>query len=249
MATDLLRTIIVDDEPLAIERLAILCAEIGGIELIGTAQDGETALPLIAERAPDLVLLDIAMPGIDGVSMARMLQGRSPRPQVVFTTAFEGHALDAFDVAATDYLLKPVTVERLSRAFDRVRGAAVRVPAAAQSEIWSEFWVPWRSEMIRIEARSIDRVTAERDYMRLHVGARSHLLHMTARQLERRLDPARFLRIHRSQIVRRDFVERVRRERGGWTIRCLDGTELRVGRRYMAAVRALLDGRAHPVPT
>lgn len=246
MAPDLLRTIIVDDEPLAIERLAILCGEIGGIELVGTAQDGGSALPLIVALDPDLVLLDIAMPGIDGVSMARVLQGRSSRPQVVFTTAFDGYALDAFDVAAIDYLLKPVSVERLSRAFDRVRGAAARFPATVQSEIWSEFWVPWRSEMIRIEALSIDRVTAERDYMRLHVGARSHLLHMTAKQLERRLDPARFLRIHRSQIVRRDFVERVRRDRGGWTIRCRDGVELRVGRRYTAMVRAVLNGHAHP---
>jgi two-component system response regulator AlgR len=239
MTVETLRAIIVDDEPLAIERLAILCGEIGGVELVGTAPDGEAALPLIATQAPDLLLLDIAMPGIDGVSLARALQDRSPRPQVVFTTAFDGYALDAFDVAATDYLLKPVAIDRLRRAFDRVRRALARPPAPDHAEIWSEFWVPWRSEMIRIEARSIDRVTAERDYMRLHVGARSHLLHMTAKQLERRLDPAHFIRIHRSQIVRRDFIERIRRDNGAWLIRCRDGAELRVGRRYMPAARAL----------
>lgn len=239
MTAETLRAIIVDDEPLAIERLAILCAEIGGVDVVGTAHDGEAALPLIEAQAPDLLLLDIAMPGIDGVSLARVLQGRSPRPQVVFTTAFDGYALDAFDVAATDYLLKPVAIHRLRRACDRVRGALARPPVPENAEIWSEFWVPWRSEMIRIEARSIDRVTAERDYMRLHVGAGSYLLHMTAKQLERRLDPAHFLRIHRSQIVRRDFIERIRRENGAWVVRCLDGAELRVGRRYMPAARAL----------
>ena len=104
---------IVDDEPLAVERLQILCAGTEGVSLIGTASDGEAALRLVEALSPDLLLLDISMPGMDGMSVARVLEGKAARPAVIFCTAFDQFAVAAFDVAAVDYLLKPVTQERL----------------------------------------------------------------------------------------------------------------------------------------
>src|SRR5688572_27753471 len=165
-----LRTLVVDDEPLAIERLQILCAQEPGIDLVGTATDGEAALRLVEALAPDLLLLDIAMPGLDGMAVARALEGRVQRPAIIFCTAFDQFAVAAFDVAAIDYLLKPVAPERLAKAVARAadqRGATPAPSAPAVDHIM-EFWIPHRSEMIRIDACDIDRIEAERDYVRLH---------------------------------------------------------------------------------
>ena len=239
-----LRTLIVDDEPLAIERLQILCAPIAGLSLVGTAADGAGALRLIDSLAPDLLLLDIQMPGMDGMAVARALAGRTARPAVIFVTAFDQFAVAAFDVAAVDYLLKPVEAERLERAIARVRTqleTAPPSPAPAPPSPWiHEFWVPHRAEIIRIAARDIDLIEAERDYMRLHVGPRSFLLHKTITELERRLDPAEFLRLHRSTLVRRDRIARFKHNgSGAWEAQLQDGRWLRVGRSYLANARAM----------
>src|SRR5277367_2031135 len=150
-----LRTLIVDDEPLAIERLQILCSRIAGLSLVGTAADGAGALRLIESLAPDLLLLDIQMPGLDGMAVARALADRASRPALIFVTAFDQFAVAAFDVAAVDYLLKPVEAERLERAVARVRKQIEAAqPAPAISSPWiHEFWVPHRAEIIRIAAR------------------------------------------------------------------------------------------------
>src|SRR5882757_8077047 len=116
-----LTTLIVDDEPLAIERLQILCARMAEISLVGTATDGAAALRLIEALKPDLVLLDIQMAGMDGIALAHALEGRQPRPALIFVTAFDQFAVAAFDVAAVDYLLKPVEARRLERAIARIR--------------------------------------------------------------------------------------------------------------------------------
>jgi two-component system response regulator AlgR len=238
-----LRTLIVDDEPLAVERLQILCAGTDGVSLIGTASDGEAALRLVEALSPDLLLLDISMPGMDGMSVARVLEGKTARPAVIFCTAFDQFAVAAFDVAAVDYLLKPVTQERLAKAVARVAeklGAPATDTAAPASEWAEEFWVPHRSEMIRIAAQDIDLIEAERDYMRLRIGQRSFLLHQTISELERRLDPARFIRLHRSTIVRKDFIAKLQHDRLGSWFACLaDGTEMRIGRTYLPCVKAL----------
>ncbi|MEJ0045508.1 MAG: LytTR family DNA-binding domain-containing protein [Rhodospirillales bacterium] len=204
-APAMLRTLIVDDEPLAVERLQILCARLSNLHLVGTAGDGRAALRLIAALAPDLILLDISMPGLDGMAVARALASAPARPAIIFITAFDEFAVAAFDVAATDYLLKPVALERLERAVTRVRAqlAAPQAPTAAASPFTTEFWVPHRAEIIRIAAADIDLIEAERDYMRLHIGSRSYLLHTTITELENRLDPEQFLRLHRSTIVPR----------------------------------------------
>ena len=237
-----LRTLIVDDEPLAVERLQILCAQTQGIALIGTASDGEAALRLIEALSPELVFLDISMPGLDGLGVAQALEGQVPRPAIVFCTAYDQFAVSAFDVAAVDYLLKPVSPERLSKAVARVT-ETIRSPAAPaiSSGRWTEeFWVPHRSEMIRISACAIDRIEAERDYMRLHVGSRSFLLHQTISALEQKLDPAQFIRLHRSTIVRRDFIAKLHHDKlGTWYASLVDGADVRIGRSFLAAAKAL----------
>lgn len=244
-----IRTMIVDDEPLAIERLQMLCAREPRISLVGTATDGEAALRLIEALKPDLVMLDIAMPLLDGVGVARAVGRMGLRPAIIFVTAFEGFAVEAFDLAAIDYMLKPVAQDRLARSIDRVEIALSKRPAAAIDDQpaaeapadWAdEFWVPHRSELIRVAASQIDRIEAERDYMRLHVGAHSYLLHQTISSLEERLDPQRFVRLHRSHIVRRDHIARLRHDGSGVWFACLaDGGEIRIGRTYLANARTM----------
>ncbi|MDB5396029.1 MAG: LytTR family two component transcriptional regulator [Rhodospirillales bacterium] len=236
-----LRTLLVDDEPLAIERLQILCARVAGLHLVGTASDGAAALRMVEALKPDLLLLDIAIPGLDGMAVARALQGLAPRPAVIFITAFDQFAVAAFDVSAVDYLLKPVAQDRLERAVARVHAQSVSEaePRAAAS-FTRELWVPHRAEMIRIAAREIDLIEAERDYMRLHVGPRSYLLHQTITELARRLDPGMFVRLHRSTIVQRDRIAGLKHDgMGGWTAQMRDGRELRIGRTYLADARAM----------
>jgi len=183
------------------------------------------------------------MPGLDGIDVARALEGRAVRPAVIFVTAFDQFAVAAFDVAAVDYLLKPVTQERLDRAVSRVRSQLVAgraTPSSPPSQWATEFWVPHRAEIIRIAARDIDLVEAERDYMRLHVGARSFLLHQTISELERRLDPAGFVRLHRSTIARRDWIAGFKYDKDGvWLAELSDGRTVRVGRTYIANARAM----------
>jgi two-component system response regulator AlgR len=232
---------VVDDEPLAVERLQLLLARIAGVAVVGTANDGEAALRIAEAVAPDVVLLDIAMPGMDGIDVARALSASAIDPAIVFITAFDNFAVAAFDVAAIDYLMKPVQPERLVRALDRVRahlaGGGHGSARSATAHV-EEFWVPDHSGLVRIAASDIDRVTAERDYMRLHVGPRSWLIHRTIAKLEAELDPALFLRVHRSVILRRDTIHGLYRDESGhWTARLRDSGEQRIGRSYVDEVK------------
>lgn len=245
MAETKLRTLVVDDEPLAIERLQILCAREPAIDLVGTASDGEAALRLVDALEPDLMLLDIAMPGLDGMGVARAIEKRAQKPAIIFCTAFDQFAVAAFDVAAVDYVLKPVAPERLSRAIARVAETLSQTPPrtvqdAAPDPYTREFWIPNRSEMVRIAAQDIDRIDAERDYMRLNVGQRSFLLHQTISELERKLDPDQFIRLHRSTMVRRDRIAKLSHDGlGVWHAILADGAEVRIGRTYLPAARAI----------
>mgnify|MGYP006274236963 CR=1 FL=1 len=240
----LLRAIIVDDEPLAVQRLRILCDGIDGLEVAGTAIDGAGALRLIDEATPDVLLIDIQMPNVDGFAVAHALQERSLRPALIFVTAYDKFAVAAFDVAATDYLLKPVGQERLVRAIGRARAQLDGPPRQASASPWiTEFWVPHRGEITRVMASDIDFIEAERDYMRLYVGARSFMLHQTITELERKLDPDVFMRIHRSVIVRKDRVTALKRTEGGaLEVHLGDGRQLRVGRTYAGDTRAFIRG-------
>lgn len=240
-----LRVLVADDEPLAAERLQVLLSRTKGATLVGTASDGESAVSMAKALEPDALLLDIAMPGLDGIDVARSLASQRPTPAVIFVTAFDQFAVAAFEVAAVDYLMKPVEPDRLQRALDRARDyvdhhRAPSIQAAAQSEWIDEFWASDLSGLVRIAARDVDRVSAERDYMRLHVGRRSWLIHHSMTALEEGLDPSLFVRLHRSAIVRKDFIIGFSRNPSGrWIARLGDGTEQPVGRLYSDRVRAI----------
>jgi two-component system response regulator AlgR len=238
-----MRTVIVDDEPLAVERLKILCAAEPAIEVIATASDGAAALRIAEELSPDLMFLDIGMPKLDGIGVARALSLLPKKPAVIFVTAYDNFAVEAFDLDILDYVLKPVSTSRLSRAIQRA-AAANGVPArsmpAAPGDHASEFWVSHRSELIRVAADDIQRVEAERDYMRLFTAERSYLLHQTIATLEQRLNPERFLRIHRSHIVRRDLITGLRHEGGGvWHALLANDVSMRIGRKYLPDVKRI----------
>lgn len=239
---EVLRTLIVDDEPLAVERLQVICARLEGVTVIGTAADGEAGLRLIEALTPDLVLLDMTMPLTDGLTVARRLGTHSEAPAVIFVTAHDGFAVEAFDLDAVDYVLKPVSPDRLQRAIQRVaarRASGLARPTRA-SRWLDEFWVPHRSELVRIAATDVERIDAERDYVRLHVSGQNFLLLQTITSLEERLDPEQFIRIHRSCILRRDRIAGLRHEGlGVWSAETVDGAVLRIGRTYLANVKKM----------
>ncbi|QPC98722.1 LytR/AlgR family response regulator transcription factor [Qipengyuania soli] len=238
-----LRTLIVDDEPLAVERMQVICSKLDDLAVVGTASDGAQALRLIEALTPDLVLLDMTMPEVDGLSVARKLASQAERPAVVFVTAHDNYAVEAFDLDAVDYVLKPVKPERLERAIKRA--LARRGEEGREDSRWlEELWIPHRSELIRIATSEVGRIDAERDYVRLHVGdgddARTYLLLQTIAGLEKRLDPAKFIRIHRSTILRRDRITGLRHDGlGVWSVEMEDGEALRIGRTYLPKVKAM----------
>lgn len=239
-----LRTIIVDDEPLAVERLEILCNEQPSIEIVGTASDGVAALRIAQQLSPDLMFLDIGMPKMDGINAARALGLMDRKPAIILVTAYDNFAVEAFDLDVVDYVLKPVSSERLGRAIARAEAVIETAPVNnvphTRDNYASEFWVSHRAELIRIAAVDIERIEAERDYMRLHTGQRSYLLHQTISTLEQRLNPDQFQRIHRSHIVRRDLITGLRHEGGGvWHALLGDGLSMRIGRKYLADVKSL----------
>jgi two-component system response regulator AlgR len=247
-----IRFLVVDDEPLAIERLQLLLARIDGVSLAGTALEGAAALRMVDAVSPDAVLLDIAMPGMDGIDVARALAKVAKPPVVIFVTAFDTFAVAAFDVEAVDYVMKPVSHERLARAVERARERiATRGDEPPEgggggggSPHLEEFWVSEARGLVRLSAAEVDRVSAERDYMRLHVGKRSWLINHTIGKLEEELDPARFVRLHRSAIVRKDFVTGLRRdETGRWYAILADGEEQKVGRLYLHNAKGLAGRR------
>jgi two-component system response regulator AlgR len=240
-----LRTLIVDDEPLAVERMQVICARIPHLSVVGTANDGAAALRLIEALHPDLVLLDMTMPEVDGLGVARKLARKDRRPAVIFVTAHDHFAVEAFDLEAVDYVLKPVAPDRLGRAIERALARRGEQPVRASGEWLEELWVPHRSELLRIDVAQVGRIDAERDYVRLHVGengepGRSYLLLQTIAGLEQRLDPGQFIRIHRSTILRKDRIKGLRHDGlGVWSVELDDGQALRIGRTYLPRVKAM----------
>lgn len=239
-----LRTLIVDDEPLAVERIQVICAQLDAINVIGTASDGAAALRLAEALGPDLMLLDMTMPELDGLGVARELAKQDNPPAVIFVTAHDDFAVEAFDLDAIDYVLKPVAADRLERAIERAiarRGAE----RSGEGQWLEELWVPHRSELIRIAVSEVSRIDAERDYVRLYVGesndgGRSYLLLQTIAGLEQRLDPAQFIRIHRSTILRKDRIRGLRHDGlGVWSAELDCGEALRIGRTYLPKVKAM----------
>jgi DNA-binding LytR/AlgR family response regulator len=240
-----LRTLLVDDEPLALERLQVFFRDIAGTEVIGTARDGREAAEAIERLKPDLALLDIQMPEQNGLRVAATLPPED-RPEIIFVTAFEQYAPDAFEVEAADYLLKPVRFDRLWQAVERAKrrkhqrilaGRAEAAPGPHDPAREDGLWVPTRSGAVFVPIESIDWIEAQRDYVMLHTATRSHILRISMRALEDKLDPAQLMRVHRSAFARPANVVEV--QRLGRTINALvlrDGAIVQVGPNYSRAV-------------
>ncbi|MET0398371.1 MAG: LytTR family DNA-binding domain-containing protein [Longimicrobiaceae bacterium] len=253
-----IRSLVVDDEPLARRRVLRLLRGEPDAEVVGSAASGDEAVEAVHALAPDLLLLDVQMPGLDGFGVLDAL-GPEAMPYVVFVTAYDRYALRAFEVHALDYLLKPFDPGRFHRAFGRARerirrretrehrrrligllgdlaarGAGGDEPAAADAP------PPVERLLVRAEGRilflrvgEIDWVGARGNYAELHVGPEAYLVRETMAELEARLDPRRFLRVHRSTIVNLDRVRELRPWFGGdYRVSLLDGTELHLSRLY-----------------
>jgi len=240
--------LLVDDEPAAVERLAALFSQIEGVRVIGSACNGREVAEQIYALKPDLVMLDIQMPGQSGLSVASSLP-LDARPEIIFVTAFEIYAADAFEVEAADYLLKPVRFDRLRQAVERakrrrdLREAAARVTTDAggndhqTDENVSGLWVQVRDGHIRVPLAQIEWIEAAKDYVLLHTELRSHIHRTTMSALETALDPDQLLRVHRSAFVRPARVQKVERVGKGLIALVLkDGVTVPVGPTYVKTV-------------
>lgn len=249
-----LRVLIVDDEPLALDRLRLALNAMDDVTVVGEAVDGHKALELARSTPADLILLDIQMPGQSGLDVARTLTSEQ-RPEVVFVTAFADFAADAFELEAVDYLLKPVREDRLAEAVRRARRrlasrqagetpaplSADAAPEADSTGYEQEFWIKRREGYQRVPVDHIRRIEAARDYALLHTATNTHILRITMSDLERRLDPAQLLRVHRSAFVRTDTVERIERTgQGVMQMHTVDGVVIDVGPSYAKRVAAAL---------
>ncbi|MHB1273742.1 MAG: LytR/AlgR family response regulator transcription factor [Rhodanobacter sp.] len=231
-----MRVLIVDDEPLARARLAALLGECATVEIVGNVGDGETALSAINQLQPDLLLLDVNMPGLDGTALAQRLGDRA-RPQVIFCTAYEAHALKAFELGAVDYLLKPVRLERLREALQRAQQRLAEVPREAVA------WLHGRlhGEQVRIALDEVICLLAEEKYVVVQHRRGELLIEESLRQLEEAY-PDQLIRLHRNCLVPPARLLGIRTLADGRVLARLDGTELspEISRRNLPVVRKLL---------
>ncbi len=242
-----LRTVIVDDEELARVYLRELLAEHADVQLVAECADGFAAVKACAAERPDLLLLDIQMPKLNGFEVLELVE---PGPQVVFTTAYDQYALQAFEVHAVDYLLKPFAPERLAEALAAVRARRGAPPPAGELAAAARPEGQWLQriavrdgnavQLIPVDA--LDHVAAQDDYIALHSRGRSHLKHQTLSSLAASLDPQRFVRIHRSSLVNLERIARIEPwTKDTWLAILHDGTRLSVSRSGYRRLRRLMD--------
>ncbi|HEY1606318.1 MAG TPA: LytTR family DNA-binding domain-containing protein [Allosphingosinicella sp.] len=259
-----IRTILVDDEPLAIQGLRLRLEKHDDVEIIDTCSNGREAIRAIKTHKPDLAFLDIQMPGFDGFSVIQGLMEIEP-PLFVFVTAYTDHAIRAFEAQAVDYLMKPVEEDRLADTLDRVRlrlsekrsaeeaGKLKEVlaevaPEAAEQVAASEepptsnryeklINIKDRGQIFRVDVDSIEKIDAAGDYMCIYTGDNTLILRETMKDLEKRLDPRRFQRVHRSCIVNLDQVRQVKPHTNGECFLVLEsGSQVKVSRSYRDVV-------------
>ena len=261
-----IRAIIVDDEPLARRGLELRLREAADVEIVRQCANGREALAAINELQPDLMFLDIQMPGMSGFDVVKQVPQES-LPMIVFVTAFDRFAIEAFEAHALDYLLKPVDESRLERALDRVRAQYEQRQAMAQREQLMAMladvtgkgeiesgsgagangtaarryatMLPIRvgRETIRLDVAAIDWIDAAGDYMCVHAASQTHVLRATMKELEEMLDPEVFQRVHRSTIVNLDQVRQVKPHTNGECFLVLEsGSEVKVSRSYRDVV-------------
>lgn len=259
-----IRTVIVDDEPTARRGVRLMLQGDSEVDVVGEAANGLEAADLILRERPDLVFLDVQMPGCDGFQVLEKVD-RAHLPAVVFVTAYDEHALRAFEVNAVDYLLKPYDDERFRSALGRAKEAWRRRSAEADNSRLNQLLeflqtrmgvkpttetgvegrdrilIKSSGEIYFLKAEEIDWIEAEGDYMKFHAGGRSHLMRETMARLEERLDPRRFIRIHRSTIVNIDRLRKLSPSFAGeYSVVLQDGTKLRLSRGYHDRIAGLL---------
>ena len=258
-----IRTILVDDEKLAIQGLQLRLEPFEDVEIIDTCQNGREAIRAIKTLKPDLVFLDIQMPGFDGFSVVQGVMEIEP-PLFVFVTAFQEHAIRAFEANAVNYLMKPVDEDKLADTIERVRQRLAEKKSTDEAErlksVLSEVApeavedmesddteaagryeklinVKDRGQIFRVEVGTIEHIEAAGDYMCIYTGDNSLILRETMKDLERRLDPRKFQRVHRSTIVNLDQVRQVKPHTNGECFLVLDsGAEVKVSRSYRDVV-------------
>ncbi|WP_036172949.1 LytTR family DNA-binding domain-containing protein [Massilia sp. 9096] len=244
-----IRVAIVDDEPLARLALKVRLAGRPGFELVAEYGDGDAAAAGLAEVRADLALVDVEMPGRSGLEVLRALP-RETRPMAILVTAYDGFALQAFDLAALDYLLKPLDDERLDEALDRARlafpwrraGVAPGARPTLERQAWTRtFTVRAGARTVLVPAEDVERIDADGDYATLHAGGKTYLVRERLHTLALRLDPDCFQRVHRSSIVRIDMVAELRAlTNRDALLRLRDGTLVRASRTYMPALQEAL---------
>ena len=260
------RTLVVDDEPLAREGIRLRLANEAGFDVVGECANGVDAVEAIHDYAPDVVFLDVQMPGLNGFEVLEEIDPRQA-PVVVFVTAYDEYALRAFEVHALDYVLKPFDDDRFAATLRRVRervaerhagrvgerlsgvlaelglGSGAPAPGEEDARCFAERLVVRDGARIAfVPVAELDRVEADGDYVRLFCGARQHLIRRTMAQMEARLDPARFVRIHRSAIVAVDRIRELQPSfRGEYVVLLHDGTRLNLSRGYRQRLQHLID--------
>jgi len=261
-----IRTVLVDDEPLATQGLQLRLEAHDDVEVVATAANGREAIRAIKTQKPDLVFLDIQMPGFDGFSVIQGLMDIEP-PLFVFVTAYGDHALRAFEAQAVDYLMKPVDEDRLAATLDRVRQRLNEKRSAGEAERLKEALaehapeaaeeladatpdathapdryekminIKDQGQIFRVDVDTIERIDAAGDYMCIQTGDNTLILRETMKDLEKRLDPRRFQRVHRSTIVNLDLVRQVKPHTNGECFLVLDsGAQVKVSRSYRDVV-------------
>jgi len=255
-----LRVMVIDDEPLAIERMSDLLARIEGVELVSTHLTAMEAIERIPADRPDLILVDIEMPKVDGFDFIEALVNQGwldaqSAPCICFVTAYPQFASDAFERGVLDFLCKPVRLSRLEKTIDRARlsfaqrDALVRLQEinreldtlrqSRSAPIESSLWVHQRGQMVRIAIEALDWVEAEGEYVRLHVRDQSFLLRSSISSLASTLGGRGFIRIHRSTIINQERLTAVQGSRAGVTALLDSGVTLPIGRKYREALRQL----------
>jgi two-component system, LytTR family, response regulator len=248
-----LRVVVVDDEPLPRQRVRDLVSQHPSLTLVGEATTGTEALDVMVELRPDLAFLDIQMPELDGLQVVASLADEAP-PAIVFVTAFDEYAIRAFEVDAIDYLLKPVTPARFTAAVDRVLKRLDRLDGPSHAPIHAlatkmaegqgvatRFVARRGAKHYFVKVADIDWVEAVGNYVRLQTGETSHLVRETMKGMETRLDPAQFVRIHRSAIVAIDRIRSIEaREHGEYVVTMASGARLVSSRGFSDRVRRLL---------
>ena len=241
------RTLVVDDEPIARAGLKGMLSAFDWIEVIGEAADGQSAAQAIEALKPELVFLDVQMPGLLGTYVLRHI---AHRPFVIFTTAYSQHAVTAFELGAVDYLLKPFGAARLAAAMERVRGAIGEPSSADAVERLSgalgggpitRLFVRVGNATVLLPVDRVSRFEADGDYVVAHAGGTRHLLHVSLTGLLARLDPKRFTQVHRAHVVNLDHVRAFMRDaRGNLEAELNDGTRVPVSRARAQELRSLV---------